>query len=141
MTHASITAHKGHLVFTLNTHASIKDEVATSVDNPFSFGQVIMNTAKNLGVSEEALALLKTVPRGRDAVGDVGWFVTDRVGYAFSWIGGPCSVKKPEEIEGARDYMAASAPIDILKTFCVIIPNDVPAGAVSAINMSQEVGP
>lgn len=122
--HARITAYKGIIVCELLATASIKGEVTTSLDNAGVFGQVIHDTAKNLGVSAEALVLLKGLPRGRDSLGDIDWFRTGEKA-AFGWIGGPYAIKDPKDCETSRQYEVLAH---------VVILNDVPDGAKEAID-------
>lgn len=70
---ASVTAYKGSLVFELKVNKS-SDEVHSSIDDPGSLGQVILNSGKNVGISAEALELLSQVPIGHDSIGGVDWF-------------------------------------------------------------------
>lgn len=125
--HAKITAHRGFLIFDLLATCSIEDEVATSIDRPGNFGQVIMNTAKNVGISPEALELLKKIKPGRDSIGDVDWFSSDDGMDNFAWIGGPKAIKdtRDSDLAGSRDYR-------IRETF-VSIPNESDPGAIAAI--------
>jgi hypothetical protein len=125
--HAHITAYKGRLVLELLAKASIPDEVATSLDNPGNIGQVIMNTGKNLGVSAEALELLKQVKRGHDDIGDIDWFRTGDTA-AFGWLGGIYRIADPKQVEGSRTYGIFDY---------VAIPNHVPQGAMQAIDSSN----
>lgn len=125
--HAKITEYKGHLVCELIASASIKGEVRTSIDTKGVIGQVIMNTEKNLGVSPEALELMKNVKIGHDDLGDIDWFETT-IGGTFSWLGGPYAIKLPGDIETTRDFK-------ILKH--VVIPNDTPQGAKDTIDNSE----
>lgn len=126
--HARVTAYKGHLVIELLTTKSIPGETAVSMDNPQRFGQVIMNTEKNLGVSQEAIEVMKTLKRGRDSLGAVDWFATstaDGPAHAFSWIGGQYAIVNPEDTETSRQWEMGKY---------VTIPNDVPQGAIDAID-------
>ncbi len=125
--HAKITAYKGILVCELIATASIPDEVVTTIDTPGTIGQVIMNTEKNLGVSPEALALMKTVKIGRGGVGDIDWFSSVK-GDAFSWFGDPYTIKPPAAIEAARGFR-------ILKH--VVIANEVPEEAKAVIDENE----
>lgn len=123
--HAHITAYKGKIVCELLATKSIDGEVTTSLDKPGNFGQIIHDTAKHLGVSAEALALLNTMRAGHDSLGDVDWFVTGDDKASFGWIGGPYNILDPKECEPSRDYKVLDH---------VVIPNDVPEGAKSAID-------
>lgn len=122
--HAKITAHRGILVFDLLATES-SDEVATSLDRPGNMGQVIMNTAKNLGVSAEALQLLRSLKRGHDSLGDIDWFKTRDGQHAFSWLGAPHALKDPKTAETSRQYHIGGY---------VAIANEVPEGAKAAID-------
>ena len=122
--HAKVTAYKGKLVCELVADKSIENEVVTTIDTPSTFGQVIMNTAKNLGVSKEALELMKTVKIGRDDLGDIDWFNSVQ-GDVFGWIGGPYNIIDPAEAETARGFKILAH---------IEIENEVPAGAMEAID-------
>ena len=125
MLQAHITAYKGLIVCELLAEKSIDGAVTTSLDNPGCIGQVIHNTAENLGVSEEALALLKAVKRGHDDLGDIDWFDTSDGKASFGWLGGPYAIKDPVRCEGSSSYKISNF---------VTIPNDVPEGAKNAID-------
>lgn len=122
--YASVTEYKGWIVFELLVDKS-NDEVASSIDRPGNLGQVISNTEKNLGISAEAFALLKTVKNARDAIGDVMFFETND-NAAFGWLGGPKAIKRPENIEGCR---ATRWDLKYIS-----IPNEPPEGAKEAID-------
>ncbi len=130
--HAKITHYKGWLILDLLATKSIDNEVATSIDRPSSMGQVIMDTHKHLGVSAEAIEAMKKVKRNRDAIGDIDWFTTkgdSEDSAAFGWLGGPKSIKKISDIEGARTFS--------LNHKYVVIPNEVPEMAAAAIDEAQ----
>lgn len=124
--HAKITAYKGIIVCELIARQSIKDEVHTSLDNTGVFGQVIMDTAKHLGASDEAIALLREVRNGTGSLGEIDWFATGDK-FAFGWIGGPNTLLDPLKAEGSRDNRVRDGAY-------ITIANDVPAGAVDAID-------
>jgi len=86
---------------------------------PGKIGCVLMDTAKHLGVSEEAL---KKVRRSRDDIGDVDWFASHNNGHCFAWLGGLKAIFG-EGAEGSRTY-AVPEPGGY-----VVIPNDVPEEA------------
>lgn len=120
---ANITSYKGRLVIELLERSST-DECVTSLDTPGVFGQVIMNTDKNLGVSSEAVDLMKKVKAGHDSIGEIDWFSSAK-GDTFGWIGGPFTIVDPTTAETARNFSIRSyQPID----------NVVPAGAMAAID-------
>lgn len=119
--HANVTAYKGKLVIELLAQKSIANEVTTSLDTPGVFGQVIENTKEHLGVSKEAIELLKQVKKGYDSIGDVDWFKVDNGNYAFGWIGGPYAIVDPMKAEGSSTYIVPNDYIEI--------ENNVPDGA------------
>jgi len=123
---ARITAYLGVLVCETLATASNKD-CSLSIDNPNRIGQVFMNTKETLGVSEEAIELLKKIPIGRDSIGDVDWFESSAQGDVFGWLGGPKTIKGPDlkELETARGFRIRSY---------VSIPNDVPEDAKAYID-------
>lgn len=120
---AKLTAFEGFLVFELLVNAS-SEKVTTSLDRPGSIGQVIHDTKNNLGVSPEALQLLRAIPKGHDSLGEVDWFNTSDGQQSFGWIGGPRTIKRAAEVEASRDYVIGEH---------VVIENDVPEGACAAI--------
>jgi len=122
--HATVTAHKGILVLELLVSASILGEVTTSMDNPTCIGQVIHDTANNLGVSKEALKLLKTVKTSNDDLGDVDWFATSDGKASFGWLGGPRALIDAASAEGSSSYGIFG---------CKIIPKDVPEAVVQLL--------
>lgn len=118
--HAEITAYRGRLIITLLANRSIPGAVITSQDNPRFPGQLICDTARHLGISKEALRLLRTLPVGSDEAGDLNWFRTDKGKPMFFWRGGRYAVFSPEYCCTAKDF-------NIREHVC--IPNRVPAGA------------
>lgn len=126
--HARITAYKGQLVLELLAAQSIPNEVATSLDSPGNLGQVIMNTAQNLGVSAEALALMKGLKRGHDDLGDIDWFTSQGAGDCFGWLGGPYAIKNPQQVETSSSWKMGAH---------VVIDNVVPEGAREFIDANS----
>lgn len=122
--YATVTEYKGKIVLQLLATASNED-VTTTLDNAGVFGQVICNSEKNVGISEEAIKLLETIKPGRDAIGDVDWFKSNERGDVFAWIGGPYAIVDPTTAEGARGYA--------VRTYTKV-PNDVPEEAKAAID-------
>jgi hypothetical protein len=90
------------------------------------FGCVVTDTAKHLGVSPEALELLKTVKPSHDAIGDVDWWKCGDGTYAFGWLGGHLHLVDPAKGSGSRDYVIGDH---------VVIENNIPdEGAMKAID-------
>lgn len=118
--HAEITAYNGRIVIELKVKKSIPGEVATSQDTPHLAGQIICDTRHNLGISAEALVLLKGVHKGSEGAGDVDWSRTEEGTAVFGWKGGRCAIFNPETCKGSRKFKVGGY---------VTIPNDVPEGA------------
>lgn len=123
--HAHITTYKGRLIFQLLTRKSIKHEVITNLDNPQSIGHVIINTKKNLGISKEALTLLKTLHKGTKHVGHLDWSKSHQGLDSFVWIGKANDIRSPEELEASKTYKIMSH---------IVIENCVPQEAMQAID-------
>lgn len=122
---AKITAHNGVLIIECTEKNSTPGETHLSIDQKGVIGQVIMKTRETLGVSDEALALLKTVKRGADSLGDVDWWKTNDGHTAFSWLGPMCRLMDPSDAEASRQYIIGEY---------VSIPNEPPQEAVDAID-------
>ncbi|MDO8415187.1 MAG: hypothetical protein Q7S87_03125 [Agitococcus sp.] len=118
--HAEVAAYRGRIVIELKTKRSIPGEVITSLDTPRMGSQIIINTSKNLGVSKEALQLLKQVHRGANASGDVNWSSEAEGSAAFGWVGGCCAIFSPATCEASKQFKVRGY---------VTIDNEVPEGA------------
>lgn len=120
---AKVTAYKGNIVI---------ESVALNYVHPKwvpaeggRIGCIVGDAENHLGVSEEALALLQKVKKGRVAIGDLMWFTAnDGLSY-FGWLGGSCFLVNAAAAEADRDYAVGKY---------VVIPNDVPEGARKAID-------
>jgi len=60
--------------------------------------------ASKMKISKEALEALKTIPKGKDSIGDIDIFQTNDKKVIFSWFGGYLKAFKPNKIETSRDY-------------------------------------
>jgi hypothetical protein len=118
--HAEITAYKGRIVIELKVKKSIPGEVLTSQDTPRVAGQVVSDTARHLGVSAEAISLLKTVRRSSEDAGELDWSKTLEGKANFGWKGGRCAIFDPKACAGSRKFKVGGY---------VTIPNNVPEGA------------
>ena len=87
-----------------------------------------MDSARNVGISAEALELLRKVRRGHDDLGDIDWFRTGTKA-AFCWLGGPYRIVDPNKAEGSRSFGIFEY---------VQIANDVPEGAKGVIDSSGD---
>ncbi|WP_060734287.1 hypothetical protein [Burkholderia cenocepacia] len=94
---------------------SIPREVKTSLDNPGSVGQNVFDTARNLGVSPQAVELLRKVRIGRDPVGDLFWKEQGSGRNTFAWRGGVLLALSPESCVASQDFAVRQY---------VLIPND-----------------
>ena len=74
--YAKITAYKGKIICELLVDHDVDGAVSCNVNHPNRYGNSIIDTTRNLGVSEEALDLMKTLKSGRDDVGDLDWYRT-----------------------------------------------------------------
>lgn len=123
--HAHITAYKGRLIFELKTKHAIKNEVLTTLDKSSVIGQVIINTKKNLGISKEALLLLKTIQKAKQHVGEIDWAKNHAGHDTFIWSGRAQDIKRPEDMLASKNYKIMAH---------TIIENVVPQGAMKAID-------
>lgn len=129
-----IYAHKGRivcypdpdLVVYVKTGTLVKPkEYFIPTNDQGNMGCVLCDSKANLMISQEAIDLIDTIERGRDAVGDTDWFKVDDGTYVFCWRGPIYRIVDPETCVGARG----------LSTFpseCEIIKNDVPKEIVEA---------
>ncbi|CAG2150516.1 hypothetical protein LMG31506_04210 [Cupriavidus yeoncheonensis] len=122
--HARITAHKGILVVELVQNQVTEDGGRSGLDKLRNLGTIVHDTRRYLGVSDEALGLLKIVKRGLDRIGDFAWFRSDDGMDHFAWLGGPKRLVDPKEVATARSYEILAHQV---------IPNEVPEGARAAI--------
>ena len=90
-------------------------------------GCVVLDTAKHLRVSVEAMALMKKIPRGQDSMGDISWWAVSDGTHAFSWIGAIFRVIDPESSESDRDFF----PHEGLPH--TVIPNIITAEMVAGL--------
>ncbi|MDU8350789.1 hypothetical protein RYA05_02655 [Pseudomonas syringae pv. actinidiae] len=125
--HAKVVAHNGFLIFEMLSQKSIPDEVVTSVDVPHSPMQLVLDSAKYLGVSREALQLLFIVkPFGGKPLGDLQSFINDQNGqHVFGWPGTTNMIIRPADIQGHK-YFISTPPH-------IAIENDVPEEAAAFI--------
>ena len=123
-----VTAYEGYLAIETLPPFTETDEFIPAGGT--RFGCAIFDTKKNLGVSQEALDLLKIMKKSRDAIGDIQWFPSTE-GKVFGWLGGPLVIKKAADRETCRDT-------EVFAEDCTIIPNDTPQAAIDAINALEK---
>jgi hypothetical protein len=122
--HARVTTYKGKIICELVTQKSIKNEILTSIDHGMKLGQVVFNTSKHLGISKEALSILKLLKPGKQALGTLSWFSHNGTNH-FGWLGEPYSIFETSGLEISKEYQ-------ILAHQEII--NDVPPAARKAID-------
>lgn len=93
---------------------------------PGKIGCTLVDTARHLGVSEEALAWLRDVKPSAQPVGHLMWWRRAGGGYLFAWLGKARAIKRP----GADGNAGWFIPEDGF----VVIPNDVPEVACQVID-------
>ena len=113
---AELTAYQGRIIIELKAKASIKGVLVTSLDNPRIAGHIVKNTAVNLGVSEEALRLLKMFRRDT-SLGDCDWSKSENGVTNFGWKGGPCAILNPDTCVVSNKFRLGQY---------IAIPNNVP---------------
>lgn len=119
--HAEVTAYQGRIVVELKTRKPVPGELILTRGKAEQGIHIIKDTARHLGVSCEALALLKRVRRTKGgSAGDLDWS-RDLEGMAnFGWRGADCLIVSPETCLGSSHFGVRSY---------VEIPNRVPEGA------------
>lgn len=78
-----ITEYRGMVVIETLKPEADKNFVPVG---PGKVGSVLMNTGKHLGISKEALAFMKRLPKSSDDIGEVdAWSTADKD--CFAWLG------------------------------------------------------
>ena len=86
--------------------------------------------AAHVDISEEALALLKTIPKSGDDLGDVDVFKTDKGSVVFAFLGGPlAAISAAQGATGSRTYDPA-----LLRGVATVVPNNPPAAFVAYVD-------
>lgn len=97
--YAKITAHKGFLIVELLAKKSIPGAVTTNLDKPSCVGSFIHKTKDNLGISIEALDILKRLKRSKKGLGEMDWSKDEAGQGLFGWVGGAKRLIDPKLIE------------------------------------------
>lgn len=118
-----VHAHERVLIIDAELNVEHEDWVPIGLGK---IGCVLINTRDHLGISMEALELLRGLKRSNDSLGDVDWFLSDK-GWCFSWLGGPNSIKHVDRCESSRTH-EVPGPSEY-----TLIDNDPPIEAVEAI--------
>lgn len=94
-----VLAHKGMLVFNVDTPEQGVDGLSWSPVGDGRFGNAVKAVPELLGISKEALELMSRVKRCNDGVGDLMWSSG-----AFSWFGSIYRIMDPNKAEVARTF-------------------------------------
>ncbi len=100
-----ILAHDGKLLFVPNKPYENIGKGWFPVNDTGIIGSCIYDSEKNVGISTEALELMKKIPRGNDGIGDIDWFQSgyDKT-YVFSWLCALYRVMDPKDCVSARGF-------------------------------------
>lgn len=120
-----VTAYEGFVIIT-GPKSNFKDPNWVPADGT-RFGCVLMDTENNLGVSVDALKLLKGIRRNCDDGGDVMWWRAGNGKEGFGWIGGAQYGFWPPNAQADRDYRVGAH---------IVIPNEPPEDVIKAIDES-----
>jgi hypothetical protein len=117
-----ILGHKGWIV--VDTADLTQDEDFIPAGGS-RIGCVLANTKERLGISDEALELLKKIPKSHDDIGDVDCFKSGDK-WIFGWLGPARRLISTVGTSGSSSY-------DINALEFKRIPNDVPVEAKNAV--------
>ena len=131
-----ITAYRGSIVIEpIDPKKGVEDRWWPS-DGGNKMGCVLGDCSGRLGISDEALELMRRIEVGHDAIGDIDcWPCTDGT-WAFSWFGCLYRIIDSEGIS-ARDFDRHVDKAVAAGVF-VTIDNDVPAEAKDTIDNRPE---
>jgi len=121
-----VTEHKGVVVIeTLDP----KQDADFMPAGGSKIGCHLANTGKNLGISKEALAVMKGYMISMDDLGEVHAFISDDGVHRFSWLGGT------KRLVGPKAELSAKGFTDISH---IEIPNEPPQEAITVIENQME---
>jgi hypothetical protein len=118
-----VTAYKQNII--IETLDEKKDKNFIPVGGT-RIGSVLIETNEFLGMSKEAVTLLKTLKKSHDDIGDISTWKTNDNKDCFAWIGNFKKIVNINKAEGDRDGI-----IDIKH---ITIENDVPKEAMNVID-------
>jgi hypothetical protein len=95
-----------------------------------NMGCSLIDTKNLLGISKEAMNLIKTMKKGGDDLGDLNLWKSEKRGHCFAWLGGIKRLVDATECELSRDSI-----YDIEHT---TIKNNVPIEAFESITRMGE---
>ena len=132
-----ILAYKGKII--IIPVEPEKDVDVTKVEGGYwwptggsKMGCVVGDTKKHLGVSKEALELMRDIEVGPDDVGDISWWWCADKTCGFSWWGPIYRIIDPDTAVSARGFAISNNP-HVFDGQYIEIPNDVPRDVVEAI--------
>jgi len=121
-----VTAYEGNII--IETLKPDEDDHFAPVGGT-RFGSVLMDTKNILGMSKEAVELLKTIPRGTDCIGDVSTWKTTNGNCCFSWFGHLNRIVSIKDCVSDRD--------GIINVEHVTIENEPPKEAIEALQKNN----
>lgn len=101
---AVVIACQGRLVVRSLREDDQEPQVNPETGEPTDTEYTFTDTGSTLGVSPEALELLKALDRNNDDVGELNWMRNANGEPAFSWIGGPISAFDPATFVAPRTF-------------------------------------
>ena len=122
-----VTEYKNVLI--IETLEPEKDKDFIPVTEPGHIGNVLKNTKKHLGISEEALKFIKGLKSSGDDIGEIDLWKTENGKSCFGWMGPLSRLVGPE----AKLSNTGFQDIDFIES-----PNKPPTGAKKAINAQNK---
>jgi hypothetical protein len=101
-------------------------------NNRGNLGCVLINSKKQLQVSEEALKLMEKIQLNGGSLGDISWWKCEDKTCAFSWFGAIFRIMDYKDCEGDRDFR-------IHRDHCTIIPNDLTKEMKLAVRIKKKM--
>lgn len=122
-----VLAYGSRLIVVPNRPFDDIGDIWYPVNDSGNIGSVIVDTVNNLGVSLEALKLMKKIKVGSDGIGDIDWYKNSKGFYIFSWLCALYRVMDVSECVSARGFRVYS-------DHCVIVNNDISDDIIKGIN-------
>lgn len=124
-----VMGYKGWII--IDTADPTEDKDFIPAGGP-RIGCVLANTKERLGISDEALELLRKIPKGIDDIGDVDCFKSGTNG-VFAWLGPARRLVSTVGTSGSNSY-------DIDAIEFKNIPNDASEPAKNAVEAQLSEG-
>ena len=116
-----VTEHKGVVVIET---VELKQDADFVPAGGNKIGCHLANTGTHLGISKEALVIMKGYAVSHDDLGEVNAFISDDGVHRFSWLGGAKRLVGPKAELSSTGF----ADIDYIE-----IPNEPPQEAIIAV--------